>query len=261
MRIVNDDVELYAELAGEGECVVLLHGFPLSHRIWDRCVRALSSRYRVLAPDIRGMGESHVGAGPYLMEQLAGDLAAMLESLAIERVTLIGHSLGGFVALAYARMYAERVARLGLVGSRLAADSSEQAVFRRALSDRIEVANSGAEAVEAFLPRLLPAHRLADSDLVARIRAIGAESSAAGLAAVLRGMALRDSAFDIAADLAMPVAVMVGAEDPAVSLAEMEACVAAFPDATLTVLPGSGHLPMLEAPEAFEKAIEALLAR
>ena len=117
--------------------------------------RALWPAHRVVAPDLRGMGRSDVTAGPYLMESLAGDVAAVLDAIGIERATVVGHSLGGYVAMAFARMYAERVERLALVCSRLAPDAPEQAEARLLLADAAERESSAEPVVMAYVPRLL----------------------------------------------------------------------------------------------------------
>jgi len=133
-----DGAELDVVADGNGDAVVLIHGFPLTREIWNAQASELAKTHRVIRPDLRGMGRSSAPDGPYLMETLAGDLAAILDALAIERAAIVGHSLGGFVALAFARMYTERVLRLGLICSRLAADSPEMAGFRNDLADRLE---------------------------------------------------------------------------------------------------------------------------
>ena len=99
-------------------------------------------RCRVVRPNLRGTVKSERVDGPYLMERLAADVAAVLDALGIERAAVAGHSLGGYVAMAFARMFAERVSRIALICSRLAADTPEQAAARRDLADRVERENS-----------------------------------------------------------------------------------------------------------------------
>src|SRR6476469_142653 len=101
MLISTGDAHLDVDERGDGDAIVLLHGFPLTRDIWDAQTDALASSHRVVRPDLRGMGRSDVTAGPYWMEALAGDVAAMLDALGIERATIVGHSLGGYVALAF----------------------------------------------------------------------------------------------------------------------------------------------------------------
>ncbi len=259
MHLAVNDIELYAEIRGEGEAVVLLHGFPLTHSIWEATAASLAREYRVVAPDLRGMGESGLSAGPYLMEQLAGDIAAMLDALGIERATFVGHSLGGYVALAFARMYDARVARLALVTSRLGSDTPEIARSRRDLAACVEAENSVDVVLDAMLPRLV-APAKADA-LAQMLRDIARKNNPAGLAAMLRGMAMRDDAHDIAAELSMPVSVVAGGEDRAISLDEARDSATSFPDADLVIFEGVGHLPMLEDPAGLERALRALLAR
>src|SRR5581483_4464768 len=168
-----DSAELDVATDGNGDAIVLLHGFPLTREIWNAQTSQLAKTHRVIRPDLRGMGRSNAPAGPYLMETLAGDLAAILDGMAIDRATIVGHSLGGFVALAFARMYTERVARLALVCSRLAADSPEMAAFRNDLADRLERENSIEPAVENYIPRLFSEQSLKENtEAVARASAI-----------------------------------------------------------------------------------------
>ncbi len=259
MHLAVDEIDLYTEIRGDGDAVVLLHGFPFTHRIWDAAASELAGAYRVVTPDLRGMGASGVAAGPYLMEQLAGDLAAMLDALGIERATIVGHSLGGYVALAFARMYDARVARLALVTSRLVADTPEVAASRRELAAKIETEGTVEVALDEFLPRsIAPGSPAA---LLDAARAVARENNPTGLAAMLRGMALRDDAHDIAGELAMPVTVIAGAKDPIVSIDEARDIVRSFPNAELVVLDRVAHLPMLEEPAGLERALRGLLDR
>src|SRR5579875_2470927 len=119
--VVDGDALAYAE-DGAGSAVVLIHGFLLDHSIWDGITPRLARRAHVLRPDVRGLGRSSVTPGPYLVETLAADVAALLDAKNIETATIVGHSLGGYIALAFFRMYRERVAALGMVGSRISPD-------------------------------------------------------------------------------------------------------------------------------------------
>ncbi len=256
-----DGAELDVATDGNGDAIVLIHGFPLTREIWNAQTSQLAKTHRVIRPDLRGMGRSSAPDGPYLMETLAGDLAAILDAMAIDRAAIVGHSLGGFVALAFARMYTERVARLALVCSRLGADSPEIAGFRNDLADRLERENSIEPAVESYIPRLFSDESLeTNSEAVERARGIARTNSPSGAAAMLRGMAQRTESYDIAADLAMPVLIAAGAGDKVVPLAEAEEINAAFPAARLTVMKKSGHLPMLEEPEALTAALAAFVS-
>ncbi len=255
-----DGAELDVATDGNGDAIVLLHGFPLTREIWNAQASQLAQTHRVIRPDLRGMGRSSAPDGPYLMETLAGDLAAILDAMTIDRATIVGHSLGGFVALAFARMYTERVARLALVCSRLAADSPEMAGFRNDLADRLERENSIEPAVENYIPKLFSDRSLQENlGAVEHARAIVRSNSPRGAAAMLRGMAQRVDSDDIAADLVMPVLIVAGAGDKVVPVSEAQTVRAAFPAARLALMKNSGHLPMLEEPEALAAELAAFV--
>lgn len=258
----NDGARIGVRVDGSGDdAVVLIHGFPFTREIWNEQSEALAAAHRVISIDLRGMGESSVCDGPYLMEMLAGDVAGVLDALGIERASIVGHSLGGYVALAFARMYAERVARLALVCSRLGADDAALALGRNELATRLESAGTIAEVLgekfEALFARDTRAHR---PEIIEKARKIAEKNDPRGLAAMQRGMALRDASNDIAPDLAMPVLVVAGAGDPLLSLEEARAMAAAFPAGMLVVCPASGHVPMLEDAPLLSRALAEFTA-
>jgi pimeloyl-ACP methyl ester carboxylesterase len=251
MRVAADDVTIDVLTEGSGDPIVLIHGFPLTREVWDAQAAQLAPHARVIRPDLRGMGRSSVPDGPYLMETLAGDIAAMLDALGIDRAAIVGHSMGGYVAMAFCRMYSERVTKLALVCSRLSADTADAAKSRNDLADRAEQQDSAGVIVDSYVPRLFSRSLLENrSPLVDRVRAIARENSVKGMAAMLRGMAQRVDAYDIAEELNMPVLIVAGAADQIVGLPEAEGMRRAFPRAELRVLGRSGHVPMLEEPEA-----------
>jgi pimeloyl-ACP methyl ester carboxylesterase len=250
MRIAVDDAMIDVASEGSGDAIVLIHGFPLTRDVWDSQTERLSRQMRVIRPDLRGMGRSSAPDGPYLMEALAGDVAAALDALGIERAGIVGHSLGGYVAMAFCRMYSERVTRLALVCSRLASDSPQAAKSREDLADLAEREQRTDTIVDSYVPRLFAPWLLENrSPLVDRVRAMALQNSVTGASAMLRGMAQRVDASDIAEDLDMPVLIVAGGADQVVPLDEARQMCRTFPNAQLQVLERSGHLPMLEQAE------------
>ena len=263
MQVFADDgARIDASVDGRKDSrpVILIHGFPFSRAIWDSQSDALTVIAYAIRPDLRGAGTSSVPGGPYLMETLAGDIAALADALGIERVTLVGHSMGGYVALAFARMFTERVERLALVASRLSADTTEQAAARRELAARVEREGGIEAAVAAYLPRLFAPESLQRSEVVERAYAIARQNDPVGAAAALRGMALRTSSEDIAEDLDVPVLIVAGARDQVVPLQESRAMAERFPQGRLVICDASGHLPMLEEPERVSDALVSWLS-
>jgi 3-oxoadipate enol-lactonase len=263
MQVLSDDgARIDVAVDGRGDdAIVLLAGFSLSRAIWNEQAQSLQRTHRVVRPDLRGMGKSSAPGGPYLMETLAADVAAVLDTCGIERAAIAGHSLGGYVALAFARMFTERVSRLALVCSRLDADTPAAAQRRRELADQTEACDSIEPVAQAYLPLLTgPETKAQRPGVVALVEEVLTQTQPAGAAAMLRGMAERVSSADIAGDLDIPVLVVAGAFDQLISLDEARAAAEAFPHGRLTICEHSGHMPMLEEPDRVTAALADLLS-
>src|SRR5690242_11958198 len=125
-KINVKDIQLAYERRGKGTPLVLLHGYPLDHHLWDEVAPLLEDTFDVILPDLRGFGESTTVDSPYSMDDYASDIAGLLDQLGISKAAIVGHSMGGYAALAFARMYPERVSGLGLVSSQVLADPPER---------------------------------------------------------------------------------------------------------------------------------------
>ncbi|MBV8582521.1 MAG: alpha/beta fold hydrolase [Candidatus Eremiobacteraeota bacterium] len=260
MQVFGDDGAcIDVRVDGDGaDAVVLIHGFPLTRDVWDAQAETLARTHRVVRPDLRGMGASSVPDGPYLMEVLASDVAAMLDALGIERAALAGHSLGGYASLAFARMYAERVSHLALVCSRIVADTPEIAKKRRETAEKLE--RGGTMQPEMVLRLLAPQTQSHRPEIVRRALDLESRVDPRGAASMLRGMAMRVAADDIAGDLDAPVLILAGAQDSVISMEEARTTAGAFPKGRLVVCQASGHLPMLEEPQKVTEALQEWLA-
>lgn len=264
MQVFADDgARIDVRVAGQKRdpAVVLIHGFPLTNAIWEAQTDALARCSYVLGPDLRGAGSSGAPDGPYLMERLAADVAASLDAQGIDRAVLVGHSMGGYVALAFARMFTERLTGLALVASRIRADTPEEAAARRELAGRVDSEESSEPAIEAYLPRLFAPQTLErEPGVVQRAYAIARKNGPAGVAATLRGMALRASSEDIVEDLDIPALVVSGARDQVVGIEEARSIAQTFRRGEFVVCDRSGHLPMLEEPQCVTEALCAWIA-
>jgi pimeloyl-ACP methyl ester carboxylesterase len=260
VRSAFDGARLAVLDEGSGPPIVLIHGVLLAKESWDAQAAALARRARVVRFDLRGHGASSVPPGPYLMEALAGDVADVLDALQVERAAIVGHSLGGYVAFAFYRMFAERCSALGLVCTRAAADDAATANFRYALADRVEREGIGA-AVEAFAERSLAAATyLERPELATRLEALMRRTDPAGAAAMLRGIAARVSSEDLFEEIDVPVRIVGGTQDLVIPLAFSEAMAAGIAGAELDVIE-CGHVPLYEEPEAVTASLERLLTR
>ncbi len=259
MQVFADDgARIHALVNGRQHrnAVVLIHGFPFSASLWNAQADALARDACVVRPDLRGAGRSTESEGPYLMETLAADVALLLDALGIERASVAGHSMGGYVALAFARMFTERVDRLALVASRLRDDSQKEAQARRELANCVEREQSIEPVLESLLTRLLaPNTRVQHPDVAERAYDLVRQNGWAGAAAALRGMALRASSEDIAGDLDVPMLAIAGARDAVLTEKEAREVAGRFPRGRLVICSESGHVPMLEEPACVSAAL------
>ena len=228
---------------GTGPALVLLHPFPLARDIWAGLADALAAHRRVIAVDARGFGESPL-AGPFAIADIADDLAALLDRLAIARATVLGMSMGGYAALAFAARHRERLSALVLADTRAAADSAEARAGRAAALATL--ADAGPAAYLAgSLPRLLSPD--APPALVAHVRA-RAETRAASLRAGIEALRDRPDRTAELGAIACPTLVVCGADDQVTPAAEMQQIAAAIAGARFVPIAGAGHLSHVEAP-------------
>ncbi|MEA2719086.1 MAG: hypothetical protein QOJ39_950 [Candidatus Eremiobacteraeota bacterium] len=260
----------YDDSGGAGVPLVLLHGFPLDRSVWDEQRGALAGT-RVISIDLRGCGESEPSDGPALMEALAGDMAGVLDSLHVERAALAGHSIGGYVALAFFRMYAERVTGLALVASHVSEDAGknpnadpaqrELAASRDALAVRLESERTMDAAVESYLPRYFAPHFYRERpDLIERARALMQKQNPHGCAQLVRGMKERLDSHDLLADVNVPALVIAGDADTYLKADSLRETSAAM-RAEFVLLENTGHLPMWEAPHETADALASFAQR
>ena len=240
--------------------IVLVHGFPFHSGVWDAAVTALKTDYRVIAPDLRGFGKSELGpADVSLMSDFADDIHALLDGLKVPKVTLFGHSMGGYVVLDFVKRYANRVAGLGLVSTRPGPDSAEAAEKRLATAKKVRA--EGAEFLIADMSAkvLSPAHRK-DAEMVRAAAGFMTPAQPAGIAAALAGMAKRADMTSVLSTYKGPALVVTGDADELIPAKESEAMSEKL-NAPVVVLHGAGHLASLEKTVEFDSALRGWLPK
>ena len=253
-------IEVAYDDEGEGAPVVLLHGFPFDRSLWRGQIEALAGdEFRFIAPDLRGHGETTVVPDPATMEEMAEDVAALLDRLKIERAVTGGLSMGGYVALAFYRKFRERVRALVLADTRPQSDTEEAREAREVTARRALEEGMGTIA-DAMLPKLLaPATFEQKPQVVERVRAMILGTRPEGAAAALRGMAARRDQTDLLAEISVPALVIVGAEDSITPRSDAEAMRAKITGSRMVVVEGAGHVSNLERPEEFNRALRDFL--
>lgn len=250
-------VRLAYEDVGQGAPVVFVHAFPLHKAMWRRQVEAVAAAgWRAIAVDLRGFGQSELGREPFTIDGSADDVTALLDQLGIrEPVVLVGLSMGGYVAFGCVRRHSQRLRALVLADTRAEPDTDEARAGRLETARRVEAEGVG-PVVESMLPRLVGAttHRERPA-VVAEVRAMMEAARPEGVAAALRGLAARPDSRPDLSRIAVPALVVVGQEDAITPPADAEALHGAIKDSRLAVIPGAGHLPNMETPEAFNAAL------
>jgi 2-succinyl-6-hydroxy-2,4-cyclohexadiene-1-carboxylate synthase len=246
--------------------LLLLHGFTGSGALWAPHAAALAERFRVIAPDLLGHGDSDAPPDParHAMPRTIGDLAALLDALGVARCALLGYSLGGRVALALAAEHPQRVTALILEGASPGIADAEDRAARRAadahLARRLE--DDGLAAfVDAWMAQPLFATQAAlPAAARTAARAARLRNSVVGLAACLRGLGTgsQPSYWQRLHELTMPVLLLAGERD-AKFRALAGAMAERIPTATLRIVPGAGHTTHLENPAAFQQLVRAFL--
>jgi 3-oxoadipate enol-lactonase len=256
-----NDIEMAFDSVGAGPSVVLLHGFPFNRTLWREQAEALGDGFRVITPDLRGHGGTGLGGvAASTMEQMAEDVAALLDELGVAGpVVLGGLSMGGYVALAFTRLFRERVRALVLADTRPQADTNEARRTREETAQR--ALREGMQAVaDAMLPKLLaPSTLERRPDVVERVREMILGTRPEGAAAALRGMAVRRDQTDLLSEIDAPTLVLVGSEDALTPPKDSEMMRDAVRGARLVSMDGAGHVSNLERPDEFNRALADFL--
>jgi len=240
--------------AGIGRPVVLIHGYPFNRSLWNEQVEALSSTCRVIAPDLRGFGESDAAATA-TMNEMAHDVAQLMDHLEITQAAIGGLSMGGYVALAFYKQFPSRVRALVLADTRAQADN-EEAKQNREQQARKALDEGMAGIADSMLPKLLTPETVSKHpEIVKRVRDMMLKTKPEGAAAALRGMAERDDQTDLLAKVAVPSLILVGAEDAITPVADSEKMHQAIAGSRLVVIENAGHVSNLERTEQFNEAM------
>ena len=238
------------------QAVLLLHAFPLHSGMWTRQIAALFPRHRVVAPDYRGLGKTPPSAGPSTMPVVAGDSRALLAHLHIERAVVVGLSMGGYVALELFRQQPGLFRGLALCDTRATADTDEGRANRESFARKALEHGLGWVA-DDMIPKLL--REGAGAAEVQEVRDLVAGGTREGVAAAQRGMAARPDSTATLGQIRCPAMVVVGEGDRMIPVADAEKLAAGIAGAKLVRIPGAGHLPNIEAPEAYNEALLAFL--
>ena len=252
-RSVNGTT-LHYEEQGTGTPLVLVHGFPLDSRIWREQIAGLSDRFRVVAPDLRGFGQSK-SAERFTLESLADDLHALLAELGALPAVLGGLSMGGYVALAYAKKYPTDLRGLMLIDTKAEGDTPEGKQARDKMIELARTKGAGAVA-EQMMPKMLaPDTGAARPNVKRELDEIMNSQAPLTIEHALAAMRDRPDSTGHLPSIATPTLVVVGEHDAITPPAGAEKMSSAIRESTYALIRGAGHMAPMEQPQQVTDAI------
>lgn len=240
--------------------VVLIHAFPLNHKMWAPQMEALTKSHRVIAYDIRGFGQSALGSEAPSIDLFASDLIELLDSLKISKAILVGLSMGGYIALRAKQLFPQRVHALVLADTRVEPDS-EEAKTKRAQTIEKLLAGGEKEFIDGFLAGALSkTTQTVNPSLVAELKEIISGNKTSGICAALKAMMTRLDTSGALSQNQVATLILVGEDDTLTPLNAAQNMQNLSGDADLTVIKKAGHLSNLENSAAFNAEVLAFLA-
>lgn len=261
-RISINGIEVaYGDAGHDGLPVVLVHGHPFDRSMWAPQIAALAEAgRRVIAPDLRGYGESTVVPGKTTLDVFACDIASLLDRLGVGPVVLGGLSMGGQIVMEFARLFPERLSGIVLAATFPRPETEQGKRDRYAMADRL-VCDGLRSYAEDVLPKMVTPRNIAALPAVAdRVLAMMLSAPPEGAAAALRGRAERPDYAPALAALDVPALVVVGDEDAFTTRADAEQMRTLLRRSELVWMEGVGHMPNLERADAFNAALLRFLA-
>lgn len=256
-----NSVQLHYTEQGSGSPVVLLHGFPVDSRMWEAQAAALAAAgHRVVTPDLRGFGQSRFD-GPFTLEALADDVHALLAGIGAVPCALAGFSMGGYVALAYAKKYPSDLRGLMLVDTKAEGDTAEGRQGRDKMIELVRKEGSGAVA-DQMMPKML-AKDAADQrpQAAAALRRLMEACPPKTIEHALAAMRDRPDRSGELPAVEVPTLILVGDADAITPPEVAEKMARRLPRAEVVTVRGAGHMSPMEQPEQVNRAMRTFLQR
>jgi 3-oxoadipate enol-lactonase len=246
---------------GDGDEVVFLHAFPLQAAMWDCQIDALADTHRCLAIDLPGFGQSPAPAAPGAasMQQWADAVASVLDQLGVDEATIVGCSMGGYLAMALLRHHRARVRQLVLADTKARSDDAAAVARRTDQQDQLRAGAEVGSLAKGMVEGLLSGASMSRAELVDYVLALADGASPEGWIAALEAMKGRPDAMLLLRQADVRALVVVGELDRVTPIAEAMT-LRSLLQGELVIVPNVGHLPSVENPLTFNDALVAFLA-
>jgi len=245
---------------GKGRVIVLLHGFLGSHKIWQEYIKTLSKKFRVIAVDLPGHGETPAIGYYHSMEMLAQSVKAVLDSIGVRRYVLVGHSMGGYAALAFAELYPENVCGLCLCHSTSHPDSEEKKKDRDRTIHLVKKGNK--RVITDIITSLFTTEKLAKiKNKVTEVKQIAESTSKQAIVNSLEGMKERKSRDLILKFSEYPILFIVGKKDSLINSDSVFSQVGLCKYPYVVMMENEGHMGFYEEPEQITPEISSFANR
>lgn len=247
--------KMFYRTSGQGPAVVLLHGFLESSAIWKNYVRKLSGSFQVITPDLPGHGLSELISPIHSMDLMAEAVEQVVKLLAIKSYLLVGHSMGGYVALAMAERYPKKVRGLVLFHSHAMADSPEALTNRERTISLVKKDHHG--FIKNFIPGLFdPGNKNKYAREMASLKELSSATPKEGIIAALEGMKARPDRTHVLTQLRVPMLFIIGKNDSRIPMQTILPQAILPEHSELLVLDHVGHMGFIEAPAETYDAVK-----
>ncbi len=255
-----DGIAIAYDDEGNGEPLVLIHGHPFNRSMWQPQVEHFSGAgWRVIAPDLRGYGESTVVPGTTPLERFARDIAGLLDHLGVGRIVIGGLSMGGQIVLEFYRLFPDRVRGLVLADTFAQAETEDGKKVRNDMADRLLQEGMAGYAQEVLPKMVAPANIQALPAVASAVLGMMRGTPPEGAAAALRGRAERPDYVQMLSGIAVPTLVVVGRDDEFTPVSDAEFMHERIPNSILAVIEGAAHMPNLERQREFNNVLQQFL--
>jgi len=252
-----NNIKLYYEISGDGEAILLIHGHPFDHTMWNPQIAAFSPHYKVVVPDLRGYGKSELpSSGATRFEDYATDAIALMDELDIENFHVAGLSQGGQFIMEIFRQTPHRVKSLILCDTFASLDTPEAKQARYNAAERMEKEGMSGYASESIHKMIKTDHVQSMPEVAEHVMNMMLDTSPVAATTAMRARCERiDYLHDVLPTIDVPTLIIVGRQDEFTPVAKAEEMQQSIQNSKLVIIEDAGHMPNLEHPDEFNTIV------